>query len=865
MKLISFFVLFIFILASQSVITDDRNIVRGGLQGDRQIILTPDKTLNEKIQQDGLQSLDMFGFDPSKSPLVFAPKVTRDIRWIAGFNLNHDSETFNVNIYDGWMFTTATIHTNMRLRRFQRDVTGMIKSNAYHMAVQREYVVENEIVMIVVSPKKQTVVLEFDEELLGQARTLLYEMDELEAKFIHIVIPPDEYTVVTWRPEDVTRRAISLNEHWRFHKGSSPGAEQSNYNDSGWERISIPHTWNAKDIYDTRNIHDGLDIFEMYYRGDGWYRKSFNTKHDLDGNNFTIHFHAANQIADVWINDAYLGKHMGGYTGFSFDVTDYIKFDEDNLLAVRVNNSYDYDIPPHTADFIFYGGIYRDVELIVTDPVFVDNVIVRTPDVSHTNASVWTQTIVRNTSAQDKNIRLVTNIVNPYNEIVKSLVDEFTISAGNEFPIEQETDNLNNPLLWSPEEPYLYRVFTTIYDDQGNALDQNDFPLGFRWYEFDADKGFILNGEQMKLKGVNYHQDHLFKGNAISQDQMLENLVHIKNMGANFIRLAHYPHHHRTIELCDSLGLMLWQEIPFVNTVGREKFIEIAKNMLTEMIRRDINNPSVILWGVGNEYQRWFFPEEDIEYTMKITRELHNLAKELDPTRLTIQAHNHYEDPAILDITDVQGRNQYYGWYEDTYKDFSRRIDEEREKYPHWKVVISEYGAEGKFGFHVNDPKIFDHSETYQMNFHRAHWEAINERDWVAGSALWNMFDFGSFVKIGNIPRINQKGMMTKDRKNKKGVYYYYKSQWSDNPIVHIVCHTWKHRTGKRDETQPVTVLSNGDWVELYLNGEKVGKKSDNFIWDIMFKEGVNRLHAVGSFNGEIVHDNLTIHFQFVD
>lgn len=840
-----------------------QDLQAGGVQGAEMILLSPDKRLNEEIKLKDIRTISQYGFDDRGGRIAFNPKVPATWRWLAAFNVWTKGERRSFFLYDGWLFTTVNVISGCRRQLCESDVSHFIRSNVYHAAFHRKKAVENEIVVLLVSPKKQRVSVELDSTFFGHHKVLEFDMNELEAKFISVSILPEEFTVVAWAPEIVPRRSIALNNNWYFRKGDVSGAEKPSFDHSNWQSVSIPHTWNDRDVYDVRNIRDGLDIMEMYYRGPGWYRKVFVPEASLKGLNLKLHFLGANQVTDVWLNGICLGRHIGGYLGFQFDVTTVLRLGKKNVLAVRVDNAYNYDIPPHTADFDFYGGLYREVELIAASPVRIEDVLVRTPTVSRAVATVSAKSDIRNSTRQEKQLTLVANIVSPYNEIVQSVASQVLVPAGNTISVDQKLPPIKNPLLWSPDRPWLYKVYSTIYDEKGTAVDQTISPLGFRWFAFDADSGFFLNGRSLKLKGVNIHQDFLNKGNAVGIDQKRADLTNVKMMGANFVRLAHYPHHPAVLDLADSLGLLVWEEIPFLNTVGREEFFKNTKQMLVDMIARDKNHPSIILWGLGNEFTMTWLAEDDTRFAKQLTQDLHSLVKQLDPTRLTVQAHNEVSDTTILGITDVQGRNRYYGWYEGTYTDLGPALDREKKMFPHWKVLVSEYGAEAKYGYHVDDPTIFDHSETYQMLFHEASWQAINNRPWVAGGAIWNMYDFGSFRKIGNIPHINQKGMMTKDRKP-KGVYYYYQSQWSSKPMVYIVSHTWTHRKGVEGVPQSVRVFSNCDSVEFFLNGNTLGKQEHGFVWKTHLTNGENTLRAIGYSKGETVRDEMMLFFDAI-
>lgn len=851
-----------------AVSTFGQHLKPGGLQGDKHIILTPSSDENKKLEGKSVYKIDYVGFKETDRSFRFTPTLPDHWNWIAIFNAPLKGKKVNTFFYDSWVATDQPkTMSSGRRRNFDQDITKQISSNAYHIGFQRKQAVENEIFLLVVSPVKQRVILEFNEKPLGVKRTLTYDMDALEAKFVHIVIPPQEYTVVTWKPEHTSREVVNFSSGWRFHKGDVSNAFVPEFNDSNWDKINLPHTWNINDLFDYRNYKDTIDVTEMIYRGIGWYRKVFTADSVWKDKHIRIEFLGANQVAEIWLNGNYVGKHVGGYTGFHFgDVfVKHIRFDKPNVVAVKVDNRYKYDIPPHTADYNMVGGIYRDVLLIAHDQVFVKEAKIFTPEVSPASATVQANITVRNMGVVDRKATLITNIISPYNEIIASDIRSITIKAGDK-PVIQQSFTVTNPLLWSPEYPHLYRISATLYEPSdwqrnGQAIDQQFYPLGFRTINFDSRKGVTLNGKHIKLRGVNLHQDFMHKSWAIDSAQKREDMLHIKRMGANYVRLSHYPHHPYVMHLCDSLGLMVWSEIPVVNTIGREKFIENAVKMMEELINRDINHPSIIMWGVGNEYYRNFFTKEDADYALKVTHAVATKAKQMDPYRPTVQAQNDLIDERILPLTDIQGRNRYFGWYEKTYNDFDHEMKAEHERQPNWKLLVSEYGAEGKYGYHVNNPALFDHSETYQVALHKAYWASIRDNDFILGGTIWNMFDFASFAKVGSIPHINQKGMMTYDRKP-KSVYYYYQSEWTDEPMVYIYSHTWTHRSGEAGKK--VEVFSNCDEVELFVNGRSQGKqrKSDGFLWTVNFSDGMHDLRAIGVKQGETVKTNQQIYYK---
>ncbi|MCU0419900.1 MAG: DUF4982 domain-containing protein [Cyclobacteriaceae bacterium] len=842
----------------------------GGLQGDRPLLLTPSAEENKKLEGQSVYKVEYFGFKETDRSFQFTPTLRENWNWLAIFNAPLKGKNVNTFFYDSWVATDQPkTMSNGRRRNFDQDITRLIRSNAYHIGFQRKQAVENEIFLLIVSPAKQKVILELDEKTIGIKRRLTYDMEALEAKFVHIVIPPQEYTVVTWKPEQTQRQVRDISNGWKFYKGDVANGATETLNDASWQSIDIPHTWNADELFDYRNYRDTIDVTQMIYRGIGWYRKEFTVDESWKGKYIKVNFLAANQIAEVYLNGNYLGKHTGGYTEFHFGqpFMKHVRFDKPNVLAVKVDNRFSYEIPPHTADYNMQGGIYREVQLIATDHAFVKEARIFTPSVSPEEATVEANIMLRNMADKDRSVKLITNIISPYDEIIASDVRNIMIKAG-EKPVSKINFTVKNPLLWSPDYPNLYRVSAAIYEPggwqrNGVCIDQQFYPLGFRTVTFDANKGVTLNGKSIKLKGVNVHQDFMHKGWAVDKKRKREDFILIKKMGANYVRLSHYPHHPYVMHLADSLGLMLWSEIPVVNTIGKEKFIENAVNMMDELIARDINHPSIIMWGVGNEYYRNFFTKEDAEYALKCTQAVAKKAKELDPYRPTVQAQNDLIDERILSLTDIQGRNRYFGWYEKTYNDFDHEMKEEHKKHPDWKVLVSEYGAEGKYGYHRNEPALFDHSESYQVNLHKAYWTSIRDNDFILGGTIWNMFDFASFAKVGNIPHVNQKGMMTYDRKP-KSVYYYYQSEWTTEPMIYIHSHTWTHRYGKPGEKQAIEVFSNCETAELFVNGISQGKraKAEGYTWRVDLALGMNELKAVGTREGETVKTAMPVHFR---
>ncbi len=855
------------------VVSGAQDLQPGGLQGDQPLLLTPSPEVNRALQGKTVWEAEPFGMRPLSNTFEWLPNLQPGWTWMAAFNFEYNGQKQNIFYYDSWIGTTQrNARTGGRKRNFEQDVTKLIASNAYHMAFQREAVVENEIFMFVYSPDKKKVIIALDERTIGVKRRLEYDFEANEAKFIHIIIPPKEYTNAIWFPEVSKREIIDISKGWRFvledadikNMQDFPLVNKNPFTAAKSEAVDLPHTWNARDIFDQRPIKDAINVMPMYHRGVGWYQKKLRIPIAMKDKYLKINFLGANQTAEVWFNGQHLGMNNNGYLDFHFDITPYAKFDQENEIIVKVNNEFDYDIPPHSADYNQQGGIYREVELIALHPVFVKRTLVSTPEVNFKQANYTVKTTLRSKDQAAQTLRLVTNLINPYNEIAESFTLQVNIPAGGSTDI-THSGTVSTPLLWSPAYPHSYRVQNILYTADGaTCLDEQTEQFGFRSIELSADKGLKINGQATKLKGVNVHQDVWGKGWAMNKDDKRRDFIMIKEMGTNFVRLAHYPHHPYVMHLCDSLGLMVWSEIPVVNTVGRNQFIANAVDQMERLILRDYNHPSVIMWGVGNEYYRSFSTETDAEYALELTRQTAAKAKALDPYRPTVQAQNDLVDNRILPLTDIQGRNRYFGWYGNIeYRDFESEMLKEHRAHPDWKLLVSEYGAEGKYGYHVNNPVKFDHSLTYQLALHRTYWETIKKHDFIMGGALWNMFDFATLEKVGNIPHINQKGTATYDRRP-KGLYYYYQSEWTDKPMVYIWEHTLIHRYGQPNAAQPVEIFSNCNEVELFVNGISQGKrnKKDSYVWPVRFSEGRHELKVIGHQHGETVSWQMEMYYH---
>lgn len=662
------------------------------------------------------------------------------------------------------------------------------------------------------------------------------------------------------------RVRFTINDNWKFSASEIADAEKRELQDKDWKKVKLPHTWNVEDTFDDE---------AGYKRGASWYRRELNLNSNFKNRRIFLYFEAANHTADVFVNEKFLGQHIGGYTAFVFDITDFVEFDKPNLIAVKVDNTHDRDKPPIDGDFTMYGGIYRDVWLIAADEVHFkvtdfasSGVKIETPQVSVDSANVKIFGTVVNSSKSAKQIEIVNTIFDAENRNIASTNSNLKINPNSEANFEQTSKQIKNPRLWSPDEPNLYRVQTVIREN-GKVLDEIKNPLGFRWFRFDAKEGFFLNGKHLKLRGTNRHQDYKGLGNAVPDVLQVRDLEIIKENGFNFLRLAHYPQDASVLEAADRLGLIIWEEIPVVNQIHvSEKFNENAKRMLTEMIRQHRNHPSIVIWGYMNEV---FLPapktEDVTKATVELAGELEKICKTEDASRATAIAFDWgarelYHTSGLSKVTDVVGWNLYHGWYYETFADFGKFIDDQHRRFPNKPLIISEYGVNGDQRLHSHMPKRFDSTIEWQRMYHEAYLPQLEDRKFIAGSAIWNQFDFGSEFRGETIPHLNQKGMFTYDRKP-KDISYFYKANYSNDAVLHIAARDWQYRSGMPKQT--VDVYSNLPEIELFQNGVSLGKKSigenKKAFWEVILKDGKNSFVARGLKDKNLLSDSAAIYF----
>jgi len=603
-------------------------------------------------------------------------------------------------------------------------------------------------------------------------------------------------------------------------------ANKPEYDDSTWNTVDLPHTWNAYDVSDEE---------PGYWRGIGWYRRHFRVDRKFVGKRIALEFEGVNQTATIWLNGKLLGTHKGGYTGFSFDISP--RFGEDNVLTVEVDNLFDGTVPPTVkTDYSFYGGIYRSVTLLITSPTYIEDMYWTTPAVSDAEAQVDIKSQVKNRTGQVMQLVLTQQILDPEGKLAASANTSISLAPGETKAITQICGLVKHPQLWSPQTPNLYRVRTLLTEGAIN-VDSLDTPLGLRWYKFDPQHGLILNGRRIQIQGTNWHQSYPGLGNALPKSRQIKDIEAMHDMGVNFWRTSHYPHDIATIEASDRLGLMVWEELPINKEIGDvAAYTQNVSTMAREMIQRDRNHPSVFVWGIAGEVNA------SPAVSKGVVKTVAELYRKLDPTRPVGMHAPRGEE--IEELVDIVGA------------DASPETDAKHLQHPDRSYLVAEYSAaligRGIFG-------TSRESEDHGLRSHEGYLREVNQRPWMAGGCIWNQFDYDGESYDPVIPHIVSFGMEDVWRLPKE-VYYFYQSQWNENPMVHIVGHwTWPGQEGK---TLDVKVYSNEDEVELFLNGKSLGLKSNRAgtglqypprIWQVPYEAGI--LRAVGRTGSMTVSD----------
>ena len=654
------------------------------------------------------------------------------------------------------------------------------------------------------------------------------------------------------------REMKTINDNWEFRKSI----------DESWESVNLPHTFNI-DAYQQRN----------YYQGKGFYRRTLVLPEIVAERRYYMKIDAASKAANIRVNGKEVGSHVGGYTACIVNITEYIR--KENLIEITVDNGRK-DITPISADFTFWGGIYRDVWLISTPKQHFnmsnmgsDGIFISTPVVNEKRGVLKVKCEVTNDSHESSILEVRSAIYSPQGKLLQTIKQKQKLKSGETYIFENTSGAIESPDLWSPETPSLYLVKTTLVDPKsGKLLDEKNHKVGFRWFTFDGSKGFFLNGKSYKLRGLNRHQDQAPAGVALDDEAHRRDIFLMKELGCNFIRISHFPQDDAILEMCDELGLLAWEEIPIINIVPNTPgYDDNCEYNLREMIRQHYNHSSVITWGYMNEIlltapsigkPEWLACKER---TVNLAQRLEAVLKEEDPGRASVMAFNmtNLYNEIGLNLVDVVGWNLYHGWYVDKLKDFNAWCEDQHRRYPDQPMIISEWGAGSDKRLHSTQGRAFDFSIEYQQTYIEHYLPFIENTEWISGCAYWNFIDFNVAARQESMPRVNNKGLAYNNR-IWKDVAYYFKAMWrKDIPVIRIASRDWEMRTGEINKPQSIKIYSNMPEVELFINGQSIGcQKIANChtVFNVILPEGISVLMAQGIKNGKTVQDAMTIQFK---
>lgn len=654
------------------------------------------------------------------------------------------------------------------------------------------------------------------------------------------------------------REMKTINDNWEFRKSI----------DESWESVNLPHTFNI-DAYQQRN----------YYQGKGFYRRTLVLPEIVAERRYYMKIDAASKAANIRVNGKEVGSHVGGYTACIVDITEYIR--KENLIEITVDNGRK-DITPISADFTFWGGIYRDVWLISTPKQHFnmsnmgsDGIFISTPVVNEKRGVLKVKCEVTNDSHESSILEVRSAIYSPQGKLLQTIKQKQKLKSGETYIFENTSGAIESPDLWSPETPSLYLVKTTLVDPKsGKLLDEKNHKVGFRWFTFDGSKGFFLNGKSYKLRGLNRHQDQAPAGVALDDEAHRRDIFLMKELGCNFIRISHFPQDDAILEMCDELGLLAWEEIPIINIVPNTPgYDDNCEYNLREMIRQHYNHSSVITWGYMNEIlltapsigkPEWLACKER---TVNLAQRLEAVLKEEDPGRASVMAFNmtNLYNEIGLNLVDVVGWNLYHGWYVDKLKDFNAWCEDQHRRYPDQPMIISEWGAGSDKRLHSTQGRAFDFSIEYQQTYIEHYLPFIENTEWISGCAYWNFIDFNVAARQESMPRVNNKGLAYNNR-IWKDVAYYFKAMWrKDIPVIRIASRDWEMRTGEINKPQSIKIYSNMPEVELFINGQSIGCQkivNCHTVFNVILPEGISVLMAQGIKNGKTVQDAMTIQFK---
>lgn len=662
------------------------------------------------------------------------------------------------------------------------------------------------------------------------------------------------------------REVTPFNNGWEFKKGPFPtdAMQTAARWNADWEQVNVPHTWNADDMQKKTN---------SFYAGVAYYRKHYVFPESLEGKRLFLRFEGVGACAEVYVNGYLVGTHKGAYSAFVCEIGSQVRLGEENEIVVKADNAARPDvIPVNHALFGVYGGIYRPVWLIVTEPCNIvvndcasPGVYITQKNVSKQSADVSVRVKLDNATLASAALELENAIYTREGKLVKVHRQSFELTPQG---VQNYVSDfkISHPHLWQGrEDPYLYKVVSRLKQD-GQVIDEVIQPLGLRKYEAVAGKGFFLNGKKYPMYGVTRHQDWWGMGSALTNREHDFDLEQIMEVGATTVRFAHYQQSDYIYSRCDTLGLIIWAEIPFVNRVTGQEWDNVHQQM-RELIRQSFNHPSIYVWGIHNEV---YYPHG---YTAALTQSVHDLCKLEDPDRYTVavNGYGHAEHP-VNGNTDIQGMNRYFGWYEKKIQDIKPWIEKMEKEYPWQRLMLTEYGADANIehqtellGDALNWGSDF-YPETFQTKAHEYQWGVISQHPYILASYLWNMFDFAvPQWKRGGVDARNMKGLITFDRKIRKDAFYWYKANWSKEPVLYL---TQRRNTERERRETSVTVYSNLGTPRVFLNGRELdgvrkGYTDVHYIFDqVTLAEGRNVLRAVIVSDGKEYTDEIVWNYN---
>ena len=650
-----------------------------------------------------------------------------------------------------------------------------------------------------------------------------------------------------------------LTEGWKFIQDDAGLTAPAD----SWTNVTVPHTWNTKAA--DQGDHKGEPHFkDGYYRGACWYDRNLDIPADWKGRRVFIRFEAVGQVARVYLNGQQLGEHRGAFTAFCYELTPNLHFGGANDLRVQADNTGQKDIPPMSGDFNIDGGIYRPVHLLVTDHVCISplemaspGVYLTTKSLNDSSAQVEVKTLVSNGEAAAASVQVKTDIADATGKIVATQTQPASLQANETQPV-LSTLTVPAPHRWNGrKDPYLYTATVSLLQGAatGDSLQQ---PLGLRTVDITEDQGFLLNGQPYPIHGVNRHQDWGGQGWAATQANFDEDIGLMLDMGVTAIRLAHYPQSDYVHDLCDHNGILLWNEVSLVNGISTDPaFSANAEQQLREMILQRYNHPSAAFWGLFNEIGLHTTPPPD-----DLLKHLKSVVQELDPSRLIVCA-IYKKKTSYNQIADHPCFNIYPGWYQGL-NSLVPTIEEDHAEIGK-RIGLSEYGAGANASQHEEGPPAQGarnqpqyHPEEWQTFVHETNWAVMNNNPLLWGTFVWCMFDFQVAARHeGDQPDLNDKGLVTQDRKTKKDAYFFYQANWTDKPMVHIASSTL---TPRREATTQVEVFSNCDKVQLSVNGTPQETVSpDNvkvFRWpNVTLQPGKNTILATATSSQGTITD----------